>query len=449
MTDASQGASTERLNLSLSSAPFITTLPSKQFIATINGRDGDGEDRVARFSAPKNVDQDGVQKILDDAFAKGSIDLEGKWETRRFRVEGQARSAVEFVVSNLEPGPAKAVGEVEKPAEAAAPKRPAGKAIAVLAGPEEVKAALDIIKGGQIERASSVTEALVLYKEALEQPIYEPLGNDKFKATGRYANGAGALEMIDADFGGASRHRNIYISSEKAEAILDKLAPDHADTQRKILEDALEQTRERRAQARESKAAPATEPVSNAKAPEGAKAVEPAVAKEPSAPAKPPKEALSDKSEAKVADPARSSSVAHQADPMLLTASLPEIKAAIAGKQQLNSPVATMLKTFATAVSQPEWAKRADGKGNEKTGVVHQGADGLKHVAANFGTEGFRNVYIDKGRATDVLMALDDGGKTNATMAAALEKSRERRLQMKAEKTAAKPKVKVRERDRD
>lgn len=455
MTDASQGSTIERINLTITSAPLITHLPQNKFVATIVGTDQDGESRTARFNAPKGADSENVQKRLDEAFSKGSIELEGIWVTRRFKSGDATRNAVEFSVSDLDPKPIAQGKEGASQAasqDATPAKRPATKSIAILATKAEVDAALEQITTGRVTKDSPpVTKALVLYREALEQPLYEPIGNGRHRGTGKFALAEEALKSLSEDFGTYGQ-RNVYINETKAADIIarmtlddaerlakDENAPQRAAGQKKILDDAITATQERRAIAR---TAPAQ--AEQGAEPKSAPANEATQVAAPAKSATPPAQ-----EHRPAADPKKAASIAHQADPMLLTASLAEIKAALTSKATLSSPVAQTLKTFAEAIKQPEWRKRADGKGNEKTGVFFNGEDGLRDLIKNFGSQTFRNVYVDKEKATDVLMRMDDTTKVNDAMAAALEKSKERRIQMNAAKAAERPKVKQRERDRD
>ena len=444
-----QGSERARLNLTLTEAPIITSLTGGDVVATFKGRDPEGEDRFARFNLPQNQSLDDLYRVADKASFEGSVDLEGFWKTRRFQdAERIERTRLEFVITDLEPkreaaiqagavtqAPPEATREIApKPAaEAAAPDaRKASVALLATSGDLD-SAILQIREGKPAPGATPVAMALATYADAIAQPQFEPAGDGKFKRTGEVLSGLSALDALKADFG-AYKERNVYIDSGRAGEIAAGLGKG-AD----ILKEAQSLTAERRSENRAAKA-PAESP---AKADAKGKRTPPVAAK-----AENPKAAESGKATAAPKAKDSPSSIAHQSDPLILTASAGEIKAAMTSKAGLNSAVASTLRTFAAAVSQPEYRAKSGG-GFEKTGKVFKGVSGLKMTLDGFGKGAYRNIMLDKAVVTDIMMAMPDTSKSNGAMAAALSASQGRREEMGAARNAAKAKTKQRERDRD
>lgn len=451
--DNDQGSVRSQLNLTLTEPPIVTNLTGGDVVATFKGRDAEGEDRFARFNLPSDTSVNSLYDFVDKAEKAGSVDLDGFWKTRRYNdADSVERTRLEFVITDIEPK-REAERQVEsakaapEPAQASAPEKvEAGKSdarqasIALLASKDDLdKAILQMETAKAAPGATPVAAALATYAEAIAQPQYEAAGDGKFKRTGEVLSGMPALTALRQDFGEFA-HRNIYIDAARASAIEAKLEGDLSPQAKATLKDAQGMTSERRAEARAAKAPEptlATAPPAPAKAPVKAKSATEAKA----APAKAPVLTA-----AKTAS-AAPSSIAHQKDPLILTASIGEIKAATTSKAGLNSAVASTLRTFGAAVSQPEWKAKAGG-GFEKTGKLFKGMAGLKMLVDGFGKGAYRNIMLDKAVVTDIMMAMPDTTKSNDAMAAALESSQKRRDEMAASKTT-KPKVKQRDRDRD
>lgn len=451
-----QGSERTRLSLSLTEPPLVTSLTGGDVVATFKGRDPDGEDRFARFNLPQDQAVNSLYDVAEKAEKEGSIELEGFWKTRRYQdAERVERTRLEFVITDFSPQREASIQagavttEAKSPAEPAAAAPQSGKdeaapagpgraegakqaSIALLASRDDLDGAIAQIESGKPGKgASSVASALATYAGAIAQPQFEPAGNGKFKRTGEILSGLPALRALRDDFG-AFKDRNIYLDSARAEEIGAKLGSDLPG--RASLKDAQALTAERRAENRAAKAP---------EAPAKAEAAPPAKAK---ATAK--EQPVARKPTAAPAPKATPSAIAHQSDPLILTASAGEIKAATTSKAGLNSAVASTLRTFGAAVSQPEYRAKPGG-GFEKTGKVFKGLSGLKMTLDGFGKGSYRNIMLDKAVVTDIMMAMPDTAKSNEAMAAALSASQKRRDEMSAARNAARTKTKQKDRDRD
>lgn len=129
--------------------------------------------------------------------------------------------------------------------------------------------------------------------------------------------------------------------------------------------------------------------------------------------------------------------------PIVLTLTREELGFVLADhlSQAGAGPMVRVAREFSAAIAQPEFEPSPDGKGFRKSGLVHEGDAGARHLLETFGDKPYRNLVLDAGTVERMVKGDVTLWKHKPLLDDAAKLSEARRAEMRLEAEAGKDKV--------